>query len=56
MNDLAKTVAVSDGGFRQDSNLEIAKREEMFLNVLVDLPCSQTSHPMLPTLAGGIKP
>ena len=56
MNDLAMTMAVRDGVFRRDSNLKIAKREEMFLNALVDLPCSQTSHPMLPVLAGGIKP
>jgi hypothetical protein len=56
MNDLALPVAVSDSAFRQDSNLKIAQREGMFLNAFVELPCSQTSRPMLPASAGGPKP
>jgi hypothetical protein len=56
MNDLATTMAIRDDVFRQDSNLKIAKMEGMFLNALVELPCSQTSHPVLQALAEGIKP
>jgi hypothetical protein len=56
MNDLAMTAAVSDSVFWQDGNLRIAKREGMFLNALVDLPCSQTNHRVLPALAGDRKP
>jgi hypothetical protein len=55
MNDLVNIAAVRDGVFHRDSNLKIAKRDVMFLNPLVDLPCLQTSRPILPALAGGIK-
>ena len=56
MSNLALPVKVSNGLSRQDRNLKIAKREEMFLNAVVDLLCSQTSHPRPPALTGGVKP
>ena len=56
MSDLALPVTVNNGLSRQEGNLEIAKREEMSPNAVVDLPRLQTSHPMPLTLAGGIRP
>ena len=56
MNDLATTITVRDDIFRQDSDLKIAKGEGMSLNALVELPCSQTSYPVLPAVVGGVKP
>ena len=55
MNGLAMTVAVGSDFLQQDSNLKIARREEMFLNAAVDLSCSQPSHRELPASAGGLK-
>ena len=56
MNDLATTITLSDYAFRQESDLKIAKGEGMSLNALVELPCTQTSYPVLPALVGGVKP
>ena len=56
MNDSALPVAVNDSAFGQNKNLKIARREGMFLNSVVDLPCSQSNYPMLPASSGGFKP
>jgi hypothetical protein len=55
MSDLAFPVTVNNGLSRQEGNLEIAKSEGMSLNTGVDLPRSQTCHPMPQRLAGDIR-
>ena len=56
MNDLATTITRRDEVFRQGSDLKIAKGEGMSFNALVELPCAQTSYPVLPALVRGVKP